>query len=236
MKPFVQWVKKCNLSHRIEVCFAASTRSLTKYAEAFQCHVYFLNTWGISMNTIVVSFLGRDCPGVVHTVSSLLTGLECNIEEVSQTILKQEFAAIFIVSKPEGLDLDTMHRVLTVGIADKDMDLTVTIRPFDGGCWKNPIEESEPFVLTVDGPDSPGLIAEMTQILGEHLVNIENLKAIRPEETPERALIVYEVTLPMSLDRAVLRSLLQNKARELGVQVSLQHSDIFEAVHRVLPV
>ena len=56
------------------------------------------------MSKIVVSVIGLDCPGVVYAVSSTLSALECNIEEVSQTILKNQFAAIFVANKQESLD------------------------------------------------------------------------------------------------------------------------------------
>ena len=57
------------------------------------------------MSKIVVSVIGLDCPGVVYAVSSTLSALECNIEEVSQTILKNQFAAIFVANKQESLDI-----------------------------------------------------------------------------------------------------------------------------------
>lgn len=55
----------------------------------------------VSVSKIVVSVIGLDCPGVVYAVSSTLSALECNIEEVSQTILKNQFAAIFVANKQE---------------------------------------------------------------------------------------------------------------------------------------
>ena len=86
------------------------------------------------MDKVVVSVIGLDCPGVVYLVSSSLSGLECNIEEVSQTILKGQFAAIFVVRKPQGLDDAVIEKVLTAAIADRDMLLSVAIRPFEEGC------------------------------------------------------------------------------------------------------
>lgn len=52
------------------------------------------------MQKYTASFLGRDCPGVVATVSRILEETGCNIEEVTQTILSGEFAAIFVVAAP----------------------------------------------------------------------------------------------------------------------------------------
>jgi glycine cleavage system transcriptional repressor len=66
-------------------------------------------------------------------------------------------------------------------------------------------------------------------------VNIENLKAIKRQNTGN-ALIMFEISVPHSVNNAEFRTALEHKAAELGVRVSLQHRDIFEAIHRVLPV
>ncbi|MFQ8734815.1 MAG: hypothetical protein ACLSAH_00990 [Bilophila wadsworthia] len=55
-----------------------------------------------------------------------------------------------------------------------------------------------------------------------------------PEE--EKRLAGIRDLLPMEIDRNALRRTLKDKARTLGLQLSMQHRDIFEALHRVQPV
>ena len=178
----------------------------------------------VSVSKIVVSVIGLDCPGVVYAVSSTLSALECNIEEVSQTILKNQFAAIFVAN----------HTQLSKAIEARGMHLSVTIRDFEEGDTFGSAE-SEPFVVTVDGEDRFEIIAAFSKIFADQKVNIENLKALMPEEE-KRALLVFEISLPMEIDRNALRRTLKDKARTLGLQLSMQHRDIFEALHRVQPV
>jgi len=52
------------------------------------------------MNKVILSILGHDRPGIIAAVSKILFEQNCNIENVSQTILQFEFAGIFIVSMP----------------------------------------------------------------------------------------------------------------------------------------
>lgn len=73
------------------------------------------------MSKIAVSILGIDCPGVVYLVSGTLSALRCNIEEISQTILKGQFAAIFIAEKPDALTEDKVHSELVKAIDARDM-------------------------------------------------------------------------------------------------------------------
>ena len=135
----------------------------------------------VSVSKIVVSVIGLDCPGVVYAVSSTLSALECNIEEVSQTILKNQFAAIFVANKQESLDNGTIHTQLSKAIESRGMHLSVTIRDFEEGDTSGSAE-SEPFVVTVDGEDRFEIIAAFSKIFADQKVNIENLKAIMPEE------------------------------------------------------
>jgi predicted amino acid-binding ACT domain protein len=45
--------------------------------------------------------------------------------------------------------------------------------------------------------------------------------------------LVFEVALPMSINRNAFRQMLQAKARSVDLSISIQHEDNFEAIHRV---
>ena len=177
------------------------------------------------------SFLGRDHPGVVAVISRLLEENGCNIAEVTQTILSGEFAAIFVVTAPMP-DAESLRAALAAGLAAADVDLSVLVRPAVSGQWGADFT-CEPFVVTADGPDRPGLIAGMSRVFARHGVNIESLKAILGEGGPNRALFVFEVMVPAQVDLGRLRRELACEAQSRELRVSVQHRDIFEAVHRV---
>ena len=58
---------------------------------------------------IVITVLGQDRPGIIARVTGVLFEQDCNVENVSQTILQSEFSGIFIVSMPESLTIDALH-------------------------------------------------------------------------------------------------------------------------------
>lgn len=179
-----------------------------------------------------VSFLGRDCPGVVAAVSSLFGEANCNIEAMSQTMIWGEFAAIFIVAAPEDLRAEALRDFLEEGLRREHVDLSVLLRPAIQTQWGKDLQ-CEPFVITVDGPDGPGLIGAMSRIFGRHNVNIENLTAALSEESRGNAMFVFEVMVPESADLGRVRRELALEAQRLGLRVSVQHRNIFEAVNRV---
>ncbi len=184
------------------------------------------------MNKLVTSFLGRDCPGVVAAVAGLLDDAHCTVLEVSQTILAGEFAAIFVIIAPDDVEPQSLHTHLQEGLKAASVDLSPTVRYAIEGAW-NENTDCEPFVVTADGPNGIGLIAGMSRVFSRHSVNIENLKALLGEGSEGQALFVFEVMLPSSVNVRTLRRELREQGQKLSLRVSMQHRDIFEAVHRV---
>ena len=168
----------------------------------------------------------------LYAITSALAKEKCNIEELSQTILKGQFASIFIVSAPEGVTEEDVQRVVTLNLESRNMDLTVAARNFETDTFESG-EETEPFVVTVNGSDQPEIIAMISSIFAEQKVNIESLKAIRMPDGSNECVLVFEVALPMSINRNAFRQMLQAKARSVDLSISIQHENIFEAIHRV---
>ena len=95
-------------------------------------------------------------------------------------------------------------------------------------------EPCEPFVISTRGPDCKGLVAQITAVLAEHHVNVTQLQAaFRGGTEPSDNVMVYEVDVPAAIDQAAFRKRLQEKARELSLEISIQHKNIFEAINRV---
>ncbi len=183
------------------------------------------------MNKGIVTVLGFDRPGIVAAVSKALFDFRCNIEDVSQTILQTEFAGIFIASLPEGLTYEALRARLEERLNPQGLAVYVKeLQPVESQAPP----ETEPFVITTVGPDRLGLVAGITALLAEHRINITQLKAVfRGGQDPRRNVMIYEVDIPVSTDHPAFRAALYARGRELGLDVSLQHRDIFEQIHRI---
>ena len=168
------------------------------------------------MKKLTISFLGRDCPGIVSAVSQILGQTGCNIIEVTQTILCGEFAAIFIVQAPENVTEESLHTQLALGLVDAKLDLSVLVRPAVEGRWEDSVV-SQPFVVTVDGPDRPGLIAAMSRVFARHGVNIDSLKAVLGQDHSNHALFV---SLKAPYERLKIGGV-ESRLRELGRRLEL---------------
>ena len=184
------------------------------------------------MEKIAVSVLGTDRPGIVAAVSKILLEHQCNIEDVSQTSLQTEFAGIFITTVPEKVKSENLLSSLQKGL--EPFGAYVLLKPIEGtGAGFSP-SASEPFVVTTVGADRLGLVAGVTEVMARFGVNISNLRAVfRGGDDPSKNTMIYEVDIPDDIDTRSFRQALQDRAVELGLDLSIQHRDVFEAINRV---
>jgi glycine cleavage system transcriptional repressor len=184
------------------------------------------------MNKAILSILGRDRPGIVASVAGALTGLNCNIENVSQTMIQREFAGIFIVTMPEEITADDLHREVDSRLSV--LGLHVYTKPCEGGEDECVAEDREPFVITTKGPDRKGLVVGISEVIARHGVNITNLQAVfKGGSDPGDNIMIYEVDVPVATDQQALATELRDKAESLHLEISIQHRNIFEAINRI---
>ena len=185
------------------------------------------------MEKIVISVVGTDQPGIVAAVAKILFENQCNIEDLSQTIQQGEFAALFIAASPQSCSQEALRDQLKDGLGP--MGLEVLLKPLSPPPQKLREEvPASPFVITTTGSDSLGLVAGISEVIAGHKVNITNLRAaFRGGDDPTRNTMIYEVDVPGTLDFNEFREALRQKAQELGLDLNVQHRDVFEAIHRI---
>lgn len=190
----------------------------------------FFRMPGDVMKKIVFFVLGPDRPGIIASISRVLFEQGCTLEDVSQTILQGEFISIFIVSIKDSSDGDR----LLAALREKLAPLGLVAHMKTMGDYEPSQQSGESFIITTVGPDKPGLIAGMTEILAHHGINITNLKAVsRIEQKPPHYITIYEVDIPKETDFHCFRAALQGRAKELGLDCNMQHREIFEQVNQV---
>jgi glycine cleavage system transcriptional repressor len=184
------------------------------------------------MNQVIVSVLGHDRPGIVATVTGILFEYNCNIENVSQTILKTEFAGSFIISMPTDLTQAELRQALKDGLAAMNMHIHIeSVLEQKPGLVPG---AAEPFVITTKGPDRKGLVASISAIIARYGVNITNLQAVfKGGNEPGNNIMIYEVDIPIDIDRQEFYRQLRAKADALSLSISIQHRNIFETINRI---
>ncbi len=166
--------------------------------------------------------LGADRPGIVASVTGVIYQTGCNLKDCSMTVLSGHFAMMMLIEVPDDLAPEALEAELAK--AEGCADLTVAVRPAGEGA--SIMVEGEPYIVSVYGSDQPGIMHRIAVVLADHSVNITdvNTRVIGGDGEPVYAMLV-EVTLPRSLDPAILERALQATASEVGVDASLHPAD-----------
>lgn len=86
-------------------------------------------------------------------------------------------------------------------------------------------------VLTIVGKDRVGIIAKVSNLLAEHGVNILNINQNILEGFFNMVLIADMAAADVSLKD--LQEMATQIGNEIGVEIKVQHEEIFTAMHRI---
>ncbi|MEN6473931.1 MAG: ACT domain-containing protein [Syntrophaceae bacterium] len=187
----------------------------------------------VAMKKFIITVLGEDRPGIIAAVTNVLHEQDYNIEEVSQTILQNQFSCFFVVAGSERQSNAQLTAVLENSTAG--FELFFHVRELSPHVNLNRELVCEPYVVTTQGPDRKGLVAGITAVFAAYQVNVAQLRAVfRGGDEPLNNTMIYEVDIPLSVDLNELRRALSERAKELDLEISIQHRNIFEAMNRVL--
>ena len=168
------------------------------------------------MNKVIISVVGHDRPGILAATTQVLFEQNCNLENVSQTILQSEFAGVFIASAPDDLSSEELNIRLENALSE--LNLYVFVKPVRSDVPVYQTPASEPFVITTKGPDRKGLVAGITGVIARHGANVTNLSAVfKGGDDPNRNIMIYEVDLPWKIDQKAFERDLRKKAAELEI-------------------
>jgi ACT domain-containing protein len=90
---------------------------------------------------------------------------------------------------------------------------------------------SSRFVITVIGLDRVGIVAGITRVLAEHQVNIADIRQSIMDDL--FTMIMLAEAKGENFDLAAFQQAMRAIGKELGVEVIVQHEDVFRFMHRI---
>lgn len=184
------------------------------------------------MNKIIITVFGKDRPGIIASVSKILYQMDCNLQNVNQMILQNQFAGFFIVVHPANLTIEAIHQQLEKELVGQNLTIHADVVETKGNGSR--IDNDDIFLITTIGPDQKGLVARFTEIISSYNVNITNLTAIfKGGDEPTANIMSYQIAITSDTDQSGLFKSLRHKAEELGLDISIQHKNIFEAINKI---
>jgi ACT domain-containing protein len=92
-------------------------------------------------------------------------------------------------------------------------------------------KSSHSAIITVIGQDRVGIIAEVSRLLADAGVNINDISQTILQENFTMIMLVD--LAGATVDIKTLADRLEAKGRDLGLSILIQHADIFRAMHRI---
>ena len=169
-------------------------------------------------NSIVLTVIGEDRPGIVETLSEVLAANGGNWTQSSMSVLAGQFAGLLLASVPAG-KADACIAALEALDAE---GLTVIARTTREPPQAQAFHE---FLLELVGNDHEGIVRDITQALKSHGVNIEELETnVESASMSGGDLFKARVRLkaPVDVDPEQLQQDLEDIADELMVEIYLE--------------
>ena len=170
-------------------------------------------------NTLVLTVLAPDRTGLVEMLAERIAAAGGNWEESRMARLAGQFAGILLVT----CDAERSDEVAAAvrGLGSAGLQVTVRASP-DASPGAAP---GTPLGLVLTGGDRPGIIRDVSRVLAERGVNVEELES-EVSSAPmsgERLFTAHaRLLVPPTLALADLRASLEKLAGELMVDLSVE--------------
>lgn len=172
--------------------------------------------------------MSRDRVGIVRDVTRALGQWDANVEHASQTVVMNYFTLLLIVGFPVAHTVGEVRELLATAGAPGELEVGVKlVEPADAP----PVPEADRFILTAVGADRPGIVRELAAFCAARGINITDLYGTTT--TDGQFLVISELAVPRRCDVGQLQLDLAQLGQRIGVQVTLQHENIFRATNDV---
>ena len=180
----------------------------------------------------ILTVVGKDHPGIIAGIADTLYKYECDIQELNQTVLSDEFAMILLLQPTREICIQELNRSLRE--CCEALEVTCTLRA--ATITPEPFSASpkDKVIITVIGSDRIGIVARVTKVLADMNINILDLST-EPyviHDAPQYAMIV-RVEVDDDVDMPALRNALDKCAQSLSVEINVQSQEIFNAMHKI---
>ena len=166
------------------------------------------------MKNFAIAVVGPDRPGIVAAVSAALQTLDCNLEDVTTSVLRGHFSMMLVVATPDGMGQSRLQAELDRLGGD---GIAAAVWPVDQA--HEGVEATQ--VLNVYGPDKTGIVHAVSALLAGLGVNITDMVCRLHDGDPAIYVVTVELVVPDDVDAGALSEQLRTACGELGLDFSL---------------
>ena len=171
---------------------------------------------------MVLTAVGKDRPGLVNEITSVIHTAGANLEDSRMAILGGEFALLLLITGHK----ENLARIQTaVTELEQKLGLNIVTKWTERG---SPGKRFLPYLLRVSGFDRPGIVHQVSELLAKLDINVASLESrvsFAPLSGTPMFILDAELQVP---DQATLRRLRQDLTAtcdEVDLDFSLEAKD-----------
>ena len=166
------------------------------------------------MNSLIISAVGSDRPGIISELSGIITTHGGNVEESRMSRLGSDFAIIMLVSV--STDWEESLEVALQSINDLTISTKLT--------QIQEIGDNEKYQIDLNGADNEGIVKVLSKYLAEKSINVLEMET-HISHAPISGTPLFNlnasVSVPNDVEETVIQSDLSQIAQKLGVEIQL---------------
>lgn len=173
------------------------------------------------MTDLVLTLIAPDRPGLVEAVAQAVADHGGNWLESRMIHLAGQFSGILRVEVPPDR-AGALSKALE-GLSSRGLRVVAAAASREGASAGAPVA-ARAMNLDLVGLDRPGLVREISQLLAQHGVNVEELTTDRTSAPMSGEMLfraVARVKVPADVDAARLRQRLERLATDLTIEIRL---------------
>lgn len=182
------------------------------------------------MSKFILSIMSRDRVGIVADVAGAIKTLRGNLEDMTQTVLRGYFTMILLAEFPDALDQDAIRQGLARNSALAGLAIDLTPFAEDTPQHQAAPSDDSLYVLTSSGPDRPGIVSTIAELLRAKDINIVDLNTTVHQGAYNVMLLV---SIPAGTDVAKLKRSIQVTMGDLGLKAELRHQALFRKTNDI---
>lgn len=172
-------------------------------------------------NRYIMTAFGKDRPGIVADVTSLLYDNDCNLEDTTMSVLAEEFTLNLLFSSRHP-DLEELLAKECRRL-ELDKNISAFVRPLKPQL-SSQRQNYKTCTLHIEGLDQAGIVYKTSRFLADHQLNIVQLESAAAA-SPQSGAVLYQmeihIQVPENLPFDQLEDELSAVADELHVDIVL---------------
>jgi glycine cleavage system transcriptional repressor len=166
------------------------------------------------MNSLIISAVGSDRPGIISELSGIITTHGGNVEESRMSRLGSDFAIIMLVSV--STDWEESLEVALQSINDLTISTKLTQIQETG--------DNKKYKIDLNGADNEGIVKVLSKYLSEKSINVLEMET-HISHAPISGTPLFNlnasVSVPNDVEDKVIQADLSQIAQDLGVEIQL---------------